>query len=54
MNPLQFFFKIIGANFLLSTGEVVEGFDLVKTIEGYGSSSGKLSQPVKIVNSGTV
>jgi cyclophilin family peptidyl-prolyl cis-trans isomerase len=33
-------------------GKVVEGLDLVKTIEKFGSGSGKCSEPVKIVASG--
>jgi cyclophilin family peptidyl-prolyl cis-trans isomerase len=33
-------------------GEVLEGSDLVKKIEGYGSSSGRPSKKVTIENSG--
>ena len=39
--------------FFLS-GEVVEGYDIVKKVEGYGSASGKTSKEVKIIKSGTV
>ncbi|MFJ9666412.1 peptidylprolyl isomerase [Streptomyces sp. NPDC101219] len=35
-------------------GEVVEGQDLVDTIEGLGSSSGRTSKSVKIADSGVV
>lgn len=35
-------------------GEVVEGMDIVKKIEGYGSQSGKTSKVIKIANCGTV
>ena len=35
-------------------GEVVEGLDIVKKIEGLGTSSGKTRQVVKIEKSGTV
>jgi len=35
-------------------GEVVEGQDLVKTIEGLGSASGKTKSKVTISKSGTV
>lgn len=33
-------------------GKVVEGFDVVKAIEGVGSQSGKPSKAVRIVKSG--
>ena len=33
-------------------GSVVEGMDVVKTIESYGSDSGKTSAPIKIENCG--
>ncbi|MEE6523866.1 hypothetical protein FKM82_022966 [Ascaphus truei] len=33
-------------------GQVVEGMDIVKKIEGYGSQSGKTSKKVVIANSG--
>ena len=33
-------------------GSVTKGMDVVKNIEGYGSSSGKTSKPIKIENSG--
>ena len=35
-------------------GEVVEGFDLVKKIEGFGSSGGKTSAKIKIASCGVV
>ena len=38
----------------LLAGEVEEGFDVVKKIEGYGSASGKTSATVTIAKSGTV
>ena len=33
-------------------GEVTKGMEVVKAIEGVGSSSGKTAQPVKIAASG--
>lgn len=33
-------------------GQVVEGMDLLRTIESCGSSSGKPAKPVKIVDCG--
>ena len=35
-------------------GEVVEGYDIVEKIEATGSSSGKPSKPVTIVDSGEI
>ena len=39
---------------IASTGEVVEGMDLVKQIEGLGSASGTPKSKVTISASGTV
>ena len=36
------------------SGEVLEGFDLLRTIESYGSPSGKTSAPVGIAESGVL
>ena len=36
------------------SGEVVENYDLVKTIEGYGTASGKTKKTVEIYASGTL
>ena len=33
-------------------GKVIEGMDIVKTVEGVGSQSGKTSKTVKIADSG--
>lgn len=33
-------------------GEVVEGMDIVKKIEGYGSGSGKTSKKIEIAECG--
>lgn len=35
-------------------GEVIQGFDIVKKVEGVGSSGGKTRAPVVITASGTV
>lgn len=35
-------------------GEVTEGMDIVKKIEGLGTQSGKVTQKVTIAKSGTV
>jgi len=35
-------------------GEVVEGMDLVKRIESYGSQSGTTSKVIKIADSGEI
>ena len=37
-----------------SVGEVVEGMDIVKTIERHGSASGKTNAKITIAKSGTV
>ena len=39
---------------LLSIGEVVEGLDIVKKVEGLGTASGKPKATITISNSGTV
>lgn len=33
-------------------GQVVDGYDVVKTIEGYGSDNGKTSKKITIANCG--
>jgi cyclophilin family peptidyl-prolyl cis-trans isomerase len=33
-------------------GRVIEGMDVVKTIEGYGSQGGKTSKKIEIVDCG--
>ena len=38
----------------LQTGEVIEGMDIVKTIEQRGSSAGKTRGTITIANSGTI
>ncbi|MCV2423829.1 peptidylprolyl isomerase [Paucibacter sp. DJ4R-1] len=57
-NGSQFFITTVVTDWLdgahVVFGEVVEGMDLVKTIESLGSSSGKLSKKVTITDSGTV
>ena len=57
-NGSQFFITTVVTDWLdgkhVVFGEVVEGMELVKKIEGYGSASGKLSKNVVISNSGTV
>ncbi|KAF5324295.1 hypothetical protein D9619_011391 [Psilocybe cf. subviscida] len=57
-NGSQFFITTVVTSWLdgahVVFGEVVEGMDLVKKIESYGSSSGKLSKKVTIAHSGTV
>ena len=37
-----------------NSGEVVEGLDIVKTVEATGTQSGKTSKTVKIVRSGAL
>lgn len=46
------FFLIINI-YILCIGEVVEGYEHVKTIEALGSASGATEKLVIIVNSGT-
>lgn len=38
----------------LQTGEVVEGFEVVKKVESFGSQSGATSKQVKISQSGAI
>ncbi|KAG7086844.1 cyclophilin peptidyl-prolyl cis-trans isomerase Cyp2 [Marasmius oreades] len=57
-NGSQFFITTVVTSWLdgkhVVFGEVVQGLDLVKKIESYGSSSGKTNKVIKIINSGTV
>ncbi|KAJ6613144.1 cyclophilin-like domain-containing protein [Mycena sp. CBHHK59/15] len=57
-NGSQFFITTVVTSWLdgkhVVFGEVVEGQEIVKTIEGYGSDSGKPSRTVTIVQSGIV
>ncbi|MEU1514709.1 peptidylprolyl isomerase [Streptomyces sp. NPDC005811] len=57
-NGSQFFITTIVTNWLdgkhVVFGEVVEGMDIVKTIEGLGSDSGRTSAKITIAASGTV
>ncbi|KAG2129334.1 putative cyclophilin [Suillus cothurnatus] len=57
-NGSQFFITTIVTSWLdgahVVFGEVVEGMDLVKKIEGYGTESGKPKAEIKIAASGTV
>lgn len=56
-NGSQFFITTIVTDWLdgkhVVFGEVVDGYELVKKIEGYGSNSGKPSAEVKILDCGT-
>ena len=55
-NGSQFFITTVKTAFLdgrhVVFGKVLEGQDVVKTIEGFGSSSGKTSKKVVIKDSG--
>merc|ERR1712112_382921 len=55
-NGSQFFITVVLTPWLdgkhVVFGEVVSGYDLVKQVEGYGSSNGKTSREVTIANSG--
>lgn len=57
-NGSQFFITTIVTSWLdgkhVVFGEVVEGMDVVKTIEGLGSDSGRTSAKITIAASGTV
>ncbi|KAF8841088.1 putative cyclophilin, partial [Paxillus ammoniavirescens] len=57
-NGSQFFITTVVTSWLdgvhVVFGEVVEGFDIVKKIEGHGTASGKPNATIKIVKSGTV
>jgi cyclophilin family peptidyl-prolyl cis-trans isomerase len=57
-NGSQFFITTVTTAWLdgkhVVFGEVVEGLDLVKTIESYGTQSGKPKASIKIAQSGTV
>jgi len=55
-NGSQFFITTVVTSWLdgkhVVFGEVIEGLDVVKTIEGYGSPSGAPTQKITIVDSG--
>jgi peptidylprolyl isomerase len=57
-NGSQFFITTVKTGWLdgkhVVFGEVVEGLDLVKTIESYGTQNGKPKASIKIAQSGTV
>ncbi|CEH17146.1 probable cpr1-cyclophilin (peptidylprolyl isomerase) [Ceraceosorus bombacis] len=57
-NGSQFFITTVVTSWLdgkhVVFGEVVEGLDIVKAIEGQGSDSGKLKSKIQIAKSGTV
>lgn len=44
------FYRLDGKHVVF--GEVVEGMDIVKSIETYGSQSGKTSKKITVANSG--
>ena len=55
-NGSQFFITTVNTPWLdgrhVVFGEVLEGKDLVKTIEGHGSQSGKTAKKIVIADSG--
>ncbi|KIM56671.1 hypothetical protein SCLCIDRAFT_17128 [Scleroderma citrinum Foug A] len=57
-NGSQFFITTVVTNWLDNAhvvfGEVVDGMNVVKTIESYGSANGKTSKKIVIANCGTV
>ncbi|KAG8711517.1 Multifunctional pyrimidine synthesis protein CAD [Ceratobasidium sp. 395] len=57
-NGSQFFITTVVTSWLdgahVVFGEAVEGLDIVKKIESYGSQSGKTSKKITIAKSGTV
>ncbi|MFE9452541.1 peptidylprolyl isomerase [Streptomyces sp. NPDC006739] len=57
-NGSQFFITTVVTSWLdgahVVFGEVTEGMDIVKTIESYGSDSGRTSKKIVIADSGTV
>ncbi|KAG8835422.1 Multifunctional pyrimidine synthesis protein CAD [Serendipita sp. 411] len=57
-NGSQFFVTTVPTSWLdgkhVVFGEVVEGLEVVRAIESYGSENGKTSKTIKISNSGTL